>query len=167
VDSSEATQIVSEAPGTDLSEDLDDTHEGPSEASDESEPAHETVDALGRLNIEETVSPHDSSNEDAQDTSHATVPAVDIVRRKPTVNTAGLTHLADRSSHSEHYLSRTPTSNRLSVEPLSAVEGPMTPRNDVGPFIFDGTAGRASEMNLGEAANFVRRESVPRLPPTS
>lgn len=24
------------------------------------------------------------------------------------------------------------------------VEGPMTPRNDVGPFIFDGSAGRAN-----------------------
>ena len=50
------------------------------------------------------------------------------------------------------------------------VEGPMTPRNNAGPFIFDGSAGQAGmrsanveSLNLNEAAD----SPVPRPTPTT
>ncbi|CZR58460.1 uncharacterized protein PAC_08352 [Phialocephala subalpina] len=57
-----------------------------------------------------------------------------------------------------------PQASRPQLPSLAAeagVEGPMTPRNDAGPFIFDGSAGRPSDsrlasmatMNLNAAAN--------------
>jgi hypothetical protein len=35
---------------------------------------------------------------------------------------------------------------------LHGPEGPMTPRNDAGPFIFDGSAGRAAALGPAAAA---------------
>lgn len=37
---------------------------------------------------------------------------------------------------------RTPSPGHRSPDVLSGVDGPMTPRNDAGPFIFDGSGGR-------------------------
>lgn len=38
---------------------------------------------------------------------------------------------------------RTPSPNRIPL--VNGTEGPLTPRNDAGPWVFDGDAGRASQ----------------------
>jgi hypothetical protein len=55
----------------------------------------------------------------------------------------------------ERTSTRTPSPNGLSSsagDALAGVEGPMTPRNDVGPFIFDGSAGRGADVQLAALA---------------
>ncbi|KFY11797.1 hypothetical protein V492_04260 [Pseudogymnoascus sp. VKM F-4246] len=60
---------------------------------------------------------------------------------------------------------RTPSPGHRSPDVLSGVDGPMTPRNDAGPFIFDGSGGRrvaaqAATPNMGAVV-----ESVTPSPP--
>jgi hypothetical protein len=47
-----------------------------------------------------------------------------------------------RRSDDESADRRTPSPGHPSPDVLSGVDGPMTPRNDAGPFIFDGSGGR-------------------------
>lgn len=52
---------------------------------------------------------------------------------------------------------RTPSPGQRSADVLSGVDGPMTPRNDAGPFIFDGSGGRriaarTTTPNMGSVA---------------
>ncbi|KFY58991.1 hypothetical protein V497_04535 [Pseudogymnoascus sp. VKM F-4516 (FW-969)] len=47
-----------------------------------------------------------------------------------------------RRSDDESADRRTPSPGHRSPDVLSGVDGPMTPRNDAGPFIFDGSGGR-------------------------
>ena len=110
---------------------------------------------------DEPPSPSDSESP-AQHTSNATVAPVDIISRKPVPGAAIATssRLAQPNSHLERTTTRTPSPNGLSSsvgDALGGVEGPMTPRNDVGPFIFDGSAGRGAEalatLNLASAAD--------------
>lgn len=59
-----------------------------------------------------------------------------------------------RRSIDESEERRTPSPRTQSADILSAVDGPMTPRNDAGPFIFDGSGGargadRANTPNMG------------------
>ena len=44
---------------------------------------------------------------------------------------------------------------------IPGVEGPLTPRNDAGPFIFDGSAGRASGAVIFSGATGGRHQSAP------
>lgn len=47
-----------------------------------------------------------------------------------------------RRSDDESGDRRTPSPGHRSADVLSGADGPMTPRNDAGPFIFDGSGGR-------------------------
>jgi hypothetical protein len=62
--------------------------------------------------------------------------------------------ISRRRSGDESEERRTPSPRNQSADILSGVDGPMTPRNDAGPFIFDGSGGvrgpdRASTPNMG------------------
>lgn len=59
-----------------------------------------------------------------------------------------------RRSEDESGDRRTPSPGHRSPDVLSGVDGPMTPRNDAGPFIFDGSGGhrvaaQAATPNMG------------------
>jgi hypothetical protein len=96
----------------------------------------------------DTPSPVSDSPPPEVETSSATVPPVDIAPRRSTssVQREGLSSHAQRAiSHRDRSATRTPSPNgqpgSLS-DAILAGEGPMTPRNDIGPFVFDGSAGR-------------------------
>jgi len=102
---------------------------------------------------DDSPSPSDTESP-AQHTSNATVAPVDIISRKPLpgIPTA---RLEQSSSRMERTSTRTPSPNGLSSssgDALAGVEGPMTPRNDAGPFIFDGSAGRGADVQLAALA---------------
>jgi hypothetical protein len=93
--------------------------------------------------------------------SNSTVAPVDIVSRNSISNSAGRPANLCRPNINGRNTTRTPspngTSSSLDVV-LTGNEGPMTPRNDAGPFIFDGSAGRSndalpSSVNLNAAAS--------------
>lgn len=129
------------------------------EASDDSsvEVDRGNLENLSNLHInDEPPSPTDSESA-AQHTSNATVAPVDIISRKPVPggSNAASSRLEQPSSHMERNSTRTPSPNGLSSsagDALVGVEGPMTPRNDAGPFIFDGSAGRAADVQLAALA---------------
>ncbi|KAL5329042.1 hypothetical protein ACEPPN_002551 [Leptodophora sp. 'Broadleaf-Isolate-01'] len=145
------------------------------EASDDSGPdqgVRAAASSLGYLTIDQTPSPSESvadSNPQDEDShthavSNATSAPVNIVRK--AVGSGG-SHLQQPTSHPERHSTRTPSPNGLGTSP-AGVEGPMTPRNDIGPFVFDGSAGRAAELatlNLSAAANTPTHPPPP--PPTS
>ena len=113
---------------------------------------HRATGQLEHLHLEDSSAP--SSSADRNSFSNATSAPVDIITRKPVANGAIASHLEDPTS--ERGLSRTPSPNGLGAslnEALTGVDGPMTPRNDAGPFIFDGSAGRIATANLNAAAN--------------
>lgn len=112
----------------------------------------EAADDFGYMNIEESPSPLDS------DDSHlgsvptgATVPPMDIISRKPVANSSSASSRLDQpTSRLERAMTRTPSPNShnsLVIDSSTGAEGPMTPRNDAGPFIFDGSGGRPSDLN--------------------
>jgi E3 ubiquitin-protein ligase DMA1/2 len=62
--------------------------------------------------------------------------------------------ISERRNDDESDERRTPSPGHRSPDVLSGVEGPMTPRNDAGPFIFDGSGGhriaaRTATPNMG------------------
>ncbi len=59
---------------------------------------------------------------------------IDIARSKRSAS--------NRRTDEESGDRRTPSPGHRSPDVLSGVDGPMTPRNDAGPFIFDGSGGR-------------------------
>lgn len=94
--------------------------------------------------------------------SSSTVPAVNIMGRRSISesNTGMSSHLQRPQARPERSGARTPSPNGLPSSLTDGIghEGPMTPRNDVGPFIFDGSAGRAGAsvapaVNLNEVAD--------------
>jgi hypothetical protein len=50
---------------------------------------------------------------------------------------------------------------------LAGVEGPMTPRNDAGPFIFDGSAGRGADVQLATLATMNLTAAASTPPPAT
>ncbi|CZT04136.1 related to dma1, component of spindle assembly checkpoint [Rhynchosporium agropyri] len=140
------------------------------EASDDSGPDRDvraTASSLGYLNINQTPSPSesvaDSSPHEEDSHSHpisnATSAPVNIVRK------AVGSHLCQPIPHPERRSTRTPSPNGTDTSP-AGVEGPMTPRNDIGPFVFDGSAGRAAGLatqNLNAAANTPPTQAPPAL----
>jgi E3 ubiquitin-protein ligase DMA1/2 len=162
INSSEGTGVLVEPPQSSQSQSHRDRNGDMevAEASDDS-----SVDAgiirnpenFSNLHInDEPPSPSDSEVP-AQHTSNATVAPVDIISRKPVPGTANATssRLGQPSSHQERTSTRTPSPNGLSSlagDALAGAEGPMTPRNDAGPFIFDGSAGRGADVQLAALA---------------
>ncbi|TVY58157.1 E3 ubiquitin-protein ligase DMA2 [Lachnellula suecica] len=133
-------------------------------SDDSSQEANRVAENLGYMNIEE--SPSISSTESQPNhISNATVAPVDISRPRGT-------HLERLDPRTGTSRSRTPSPNGV-PNSLTGVEGPMTPRNDAGPFVFDGSAGRATDgrlavvtpMNLSAAAESPR--STPQTEPQS
>lgn len=146
------------------------------EASDDSgvdQGIHRATEEMGYLNIDQSPSPSQSAEDShAQPVSNSTVAPVDIVRK--AVGSGESSHLEQPISHLGRRSTRTPSPNGLGSslsEQVTSGEGPMTPRNDAGPFVFDGSAGRAADgrlvelasMNLNAAAN----TPPPPPPPTS
>ena len=162
--SSEATQISNEAPR----EASEREQSVPSdadmvEASEQSEGdhgIHGIATSMEYLNVEDRTSPRSLSSSQPQ-LSNATVQPVDIIGRKPVSNGSS-SRLADPT--------RTPSPSALhpsSMDAMTGVEGPMTPRNDAGPFIFDGSAGRAAGMSLANGASMNLDEAADALTPLS
>lgn len=153
--SSEATQPTVEAP----KEDSDPEQSVPSdgemaEASDGLEVDHGIAISMGNIHVQDPPSPPSSSSSQPQ-LSNTTVQPVDIIGRKPVPNGTS-SRLTEPNSHAERQLTRTPSPNGLhpsSIDAIAGVEGPMTPRNDAGPFIFDGSAGRVAGMRLANVAS--------------
>ena len=171
--SSEATQ----APVSPPKDDSDQEQSIPSdadvvEASDTSEAdqeVHGIATSMEYMTVEDPPSPPSSSSSQPH-VSNATVQPVDIISRKPVPN--GTSRLGEPTAHPERGSTRTPSPNGLhpsSVDAVTGVEGPMTPRNDAGPFIFDGSAGRAAGMRLANVANMNLDEAadspIPSRPP--
>jgi hypothetical protein len=179
MNSSEATQATPEPPKeiSDQEQSIPSDAEvaEASDASDADQAVHGVATTMGYLNVEDPPSPPSSSSSQPQ-VSNATVQPVDIISRKPVPNGTS-SCLGEPSAHSERGLTRTPSPNGLhpsSMDAVTGVEGPLTPRNDAGPFIFDGSAGRAAgmrlanvaSMNLDEAADSPIPSNTPQPQPT-
>lgn len=87
--------------------------------------------------------------------SHSSVGPMPIRSRVPTGSRPSANPETQGSTSSSDDLNgaRTPSpSSRLPVPEFLGVDGPMTPRNDVGPFIFDGSAGlRVAQTRMHSA----------------
>jgi hypothetical protein len=149
-----------------------------SEASDDSgvnQRVNQATQEIASLNIDDSPSPSETADSHPPHSSNATVSPVDIIARKPVANSAGniSSHLEQPDSHSERSFARTPSPNGMSsslaVDTLIGTEGPMTPRNDVGPFIFDGSAGRAADIRLDSMTtiNLNSAANIPPAPPSA
>jgi hypothetical protein len=174
VDSSEATQAPVEA----LREDSDQEQSVPSDAevaevSDVSDPDGVSGVTTAMRYLTHSPSPPSSSSSQHH-VSNSSVQPVDIVGRKPVPGNSSA-RLGQPSGNQERDSARTPSPKGLhpsSMDGAAGVEGPMTPRNDAGPFIFDGSAGRAAglrlgnlaSMNLDEAADSPLPSSTPQPP---
>lgn len=91
-------------------------------------------DAMGYLNISNTSSQPSLVSSDPPQVSNATSAPLDIVRKPVPLSSA---QLGSRSMRTP-----SPTNGQSS----SLAEGPMTPRNDVGPFVFDGRAPNSQDV---------------------
>jgi hypothetical protein len=139
------------------------------EASDDSDVAqavHQTTESIGYMQLNEP-----PAETHAAGSSSATTPPVDIIARKPVGTVASVAQrLVQPDARIDRQMTRTPSPNGMgSLDVTVGVEGPMTPRNDAGPFIFDGSAGRAADagarltstLNLGAAADPSLPEATP------
>lgn len=61
---------------------------------------------------------------------------------------------------------RNPRANRTPSPPglTNGVEGPITPRNDVGPWVFDGSAGRRGDINAANMTSLDAATEVNNIP---
>lgn len=110
-----------------------------------------------------------SDSSDAEPTEHAGARPIPASRnasygakssRRRSASATGLDD--DQDSGLAQDVLRTPSPHlpTTSADVLSP-EGPMTPRNDAGPFVFDGSAGRASGLRLGRALALDEAASTP------
>lgn len=80
--------------------------------------------------------------------SHSSIEPVNIRSGRPTARQDGSDERANNLNvESSMRSDRTPSPNGrlpIGVGDISGPDGPMTPRNDAGPFVFDGSAGRAA-----------------------
>jgi len=172
----EAAETFLQAEGEDSEPDHIEHSDGAAEASEDfSQGASQVAEELGCMHIEESIeeSPSPLSSVDSQPNqiSNSTVPPVDISRPRGT-------HLEQPDLRTGRSRSRTPSPNGMPSslsDVLIGTEGPMTPRNDAGPFVFDGSAGRPSDvrlasltsMNLDAAADTSSPRSTPQPQPAS
>lgn len=163
VEASEETYVP--PPQLNLDE-SDQDHSGPSdgdaadtsEDSDANQKGHQASEAMTYLTLEDPPSPLSSASSHPPELSSATVPPVDIVNRKPVSGlSAGTSSRFEESqARANHGSARTPSPNGLPSslnDTVSGVEGPLTPRNDAGPFVFDGSAGRPINIPLETVAS--------------
>jgi hypothetical protein len=136
--------------------------EDSNEVEDSAVPTIRTSEALASLGSQpDLADPANVRSLDSQNDSHSSVAPINIIpgksaasSRRPSSSAAqtGLTatELKDRASQ----ISRTPSPCNHALGVVNTpglVEGPMTPRNDAGPFVFDGSAGRAAGNRLHAA----------------
>jgi hypothetical protein len=135
------------------------------DVSDDSDAAHAANQAAGTMEYTQV---DDSLQESNPTASSATTAPVDIISRKP-VGSSSQARAAQPEAGLDRAIARTPSPTGLgsSLDVAVGVEGPMTPRNDAGPFIFDGSAGRASGAGLVNVATNLAAaaaDTTPRLP---
>jgi E3 ubiquitin-protein ligase DMA1/2 len=85
--------------------------------------------------------------------SHSSIGPVNIRSGRPTARQADSSDVipANLDVESSMRSDRTPSPNSrfpLSIGDTSGPDGPMTPRNDAGPFVLDGSAGRAAGARI-------------------
>ncbi|RFU31255.1 hypothetical protein B7463_g5059, partial [Scytalidium lignicola] len=116
---------------------LDSAHRGSQAAQNEGN-INQVSDNLASIQISEPPSTSSQNN--------STVSPVNISQRKVAVSSS-----QNRGSN------RTPTPNDILptsiAEAIIAGEGPMTPRNNAGPFVLDGSAGEASDIRITSLAS--------------
>ena len=125
-----------------------------SEDSDLSPGIQHSIEGMSYLNIDDspTHPTHPSSSRPPlQEVTNSTVAPVDIANRKgkPGVAVGSSSRLESPAARARRGAVRTPSPNGTSPSRSDGVpgsEGPMTPRNDAGPFIFDGSAGRWADI---------------------
>jgi len=104
------------------------------EISDESDArVSDTAEAMEYMNLNDEAPSPISSVSSHADISNATVPPVNIMRK-------AVPPKFEQNPSRNQRLARTPSPNGLPSslsDPLINGEGPMTPRNDVGPFVFE------------------------------
>jgi len=133
------------------------------ESSDESG-VNQTADELERMHMDD-----DAPGAAREEVSNATVAPVDIVNRRSIINT----NVNQHTSHAQRSGLRTPSPNGLPSslpDGVAGSDGPMTPRNDAGPFVFDGSAGRIPDIGSATTATFnLNAAATPQAqpPPTS
>ncbi|KAF7916846.1 hypothetical protein EAE99_009471 [Botrytis elliptica] len=116
--------------------------------------AHETrLEDIAFLNVSDSQASSASATPVPQTNLSSTVSPVDIIARKP-VPSAASTSRSERGSPSPNGMHPT------LADPLTG-EGPMTPRNDVGPFIFDGGAGRTNTIGLATGSSNLDYNETP------
>jgi hypothetical protein len=113
------------------------------------------------------------SNSTPQTPERRPEPPTSSVTQPVTINVSGANEYSG--------LSPLYQSNHDSLMPDRVHDGPMTPRNDAGPFVLDGSAGRASGSRLRDASpdsdsgstnsgtpslpNGISQSGAPTLPP--
>lgn len=112
------------------------------------------INAVAQLNLMSNESSQEAAILGDPKLSHRSVGPMPIRSRvssssRPTANPEPQCS----SSSDELNDARTPSpTNRLPVPEYLGVDGPLTPRNDVGPFIFDGSAGlRVAQTRMNSA----------------
>ncbi|KAA8572545.1 hypothetical protein MFRU_003g02600 [Monilinia fructicola] len=132
------------------------------DTSDESStgpPTHEAgIEGIAFLHVGDSPASSTSATPTPQaNNNNSTVPPVDIITRKPVPSASTAS-----SSRVEH-IRGSPSPNGIHpvlADPLTG-EGPMTPRNDVGPFIFDGGAGRTNGLRLASGVGNLEYNDTP------
>lgn len=122
----------------------------------------ELQQAMDHLNI----TPRNTPATDPPE-SHSSIGPVNIRSGRSTarheISSDGRTSSFDVESFMRN--DRTPSpSGRLPVcagDLLSGHDGPMTPRNDAGPFVFDGSAGRAASARISALNQTAATETPP------
>lgn len=149
VNSSVPTDVVP-APTSDALDQDQTTHSddgvAESDDSDLSPGIHHAVQGMSYLNIDEA--PELPLLSPQSETSNATTAPVNITGANSV--TAGLSsRLENPDAGIGRDRLRTPSPGRgpsPRADGIPSSEGPLTPRNDAGPFIFDGSAGRLGDL---------------------
>ncbi|KAI9743144.1 MAG: hypothetical protein M1818_003439 [Claussenomyces sp. TS43310] len=127
----------------DVQNSLEEAHVHPSSEDSESD-MHETTTNMDNLDLSAADQPH---------SSHSSSAPVDIPSGRNSV-TRSATEPGDPRSE------QTPSpSGRTPAHLVDSLRGPMTPTNDAGPFVFDGSAGRASRARMSTLSAVADSES--------
>ena len=135
---------------------MDTSREGPvterPSTSDEAIPSAEPQDDTIGSNMVTTPT---GNSEDSEEARPSTSNSGLLARRQannpasPEIHSLNGLDMPTRSSPDtaaqlDHQLTRTDTPDgQVTAEQIIAGEGPLTPRNNAGPFVFDGSAGRS------------------------
>lgn len=113
----------------------------PTESTDEdSDDVQNSADAVAQLSVISSDSSQEAAVREDSEPWHSSVCPMPI--RRPVSDSNQPSANAETSSSSEPSHARTPSpTGCLPAPEFLGVDGPLTPRNDVGPFVLDGSAG--------------------------